>query len=96
MAKRNVRRPTEDMAIARVTAQKDKGPQGDPTLLQKTVMDTDGSQYIIWCFHTHVNTSITFLWNQWRRDWNSIGTFVDFLALCGIIYKHQRVSRGAK
>jgi len=88
MGKRNVRRPTEDIAIARITAQRGKGPQGDPTLLQKTIMDKDGTKYLIWCFHTQLSVSIADLWDQ---DWGSIGTFVDFLTYRGIIYQHKRV-----
>lgn len=92
MAKRNVRRPTEDVAIARVTAQKGKGPQGDPTLLQKTVMDKNGAKFRVCCYHTTVNISMGRLWDQWQRDWDSIGTFVEFLTYLGIIYRHQKIS----
>jgi len=86
MGKRSVRRPTEDIAIARVTAQKGKGTQGDPALLQKTIMDKDGTKYLIWCFHNQLSVSIADLWDQ---DWD--GTFVDFLMYRGIIYRYQRM-----
>ena len=91
MAKRSVRRPTEDIAIARITAQKGKGPKGDPTLLQKTVMDEDGTMFLVWCFHTTINTSLAYLWYRWRRLGEG-GCFVDFLQTRGTIYKYQKAS----
>ena len=89
MTKRSVRRPTEDIAIARVTAQKGKSPKGDPILLQKVVMDKNGMKYRVYCFHTTVNTSISYLWKQWQR-YGEGGRFVDFLLRCGIIYRYQK------
>ena len=92
MAERSVRRPTEDIALARVTAQKGKGPQGDPTLLQKTVMGRGGIKYLISCFHTTVNISIACLWCQWCNDWEDTGmTFVDFLLWYGIIFRYTKI-----
>ena len=87
MTKRNVRRPTEDIALARIA--RDGGPQGDPTLLQKIVMDEMGIKYIVYCFHTKVDIPISQLWGQWQRYGQ--GHFVDFLWRCGIIYECRRI-----
>ena len=90
MAKRSVRRPTENIAIARITAQKGKGPKGDPALLQRTVMDRNGAKYRVWCFHTTINTSLAYLWYRWK-GLEEGGQFVDFLLRRGTIYKYQHV-----
>ena len=87
--KRSVRRPTEDIAIARVTAQKGKGPKGDPILLQKVIMGMGGTRYRVWCFHTTINTSLSYLWSRWQK-YDEGGQFVDFLMRRGTIYKYQK------
>ena len=89
MAKRNVRRPTEDMALAKVM--RDKGYQSDPTLLQKMVLGEDGTRYLVCFFHTTVNMSVSQLWGQWQASWKHM-KFVDFLQHYGIIYKYQKIS----
>ena len=89
MAKRSVRRPTEDIAIARVMAQ--KGPSGDPDVLQRTVMDRNGAKYRVWCFHTTINTSLAYLWDRWK-GLEEGGCFVDFLMMRGTIYKYRKAS----
>ena len=89
MTKRNVRRPTEEIALARVFAQRGKGPRGDPALLQKIIMDEIGTKYAIHCFHTKVDIPISHLWGQWQKYGQ--GTFVDFLWRCGIIYECRRI-----
>ena len=91
MAKINVRRPTEEAALARVFADEKKHPRGDPMLLQKTVMDEVGVKYLVCCFHTTVNMSISYLWYQWQKDYKEM-TFVNFLQYYGIIYAYRKVS----
>ena len=90
MAKRNVRRPTEDIAIARVMAQKGN-PSGDPDVLQKVIMDEDGVKYLVQCFHNKVDIPISHLWGQWREHRESMN-FVDFLVSHGIIYTYRKAS----
>lgn len=88
MASRSMRRPTEDIALAR--AMKDKGCIGNPELLQKVVMDEVGVKYLVYCFHSKVNVSISYLWNQWQEYKRGVG-FIDFLIFRGIVYKYQRM-----
>jgi hypothetical protein len=85
MAKRSVSRPTENIALARIMAQRGKSLKGDPALLQKIIMDEVGIKYIVSCFHTKVDIPISQLWGQWQRYGQ--GHFVDFLWRCGIIYE---------
>lgn len=91
MAKHSVRRPTEDIAIARVMVYETKHPRGDPVLLQKTIMDRDGTKFLVWCFHTTINTSLAYLWYRWK-GLEEGGCFVDFLVRRGTIYKYQKAS----
>jgi len=91
MAKINVRRPTEEAALARVFADEKKHPRGDPMLLQKTVMDEVGTTFLVWCFHTTINTSLSYLWNQWQKC-GGVEHFIDFLMRRGTIYKYQKTS----
>jgi hypothetical protein len=89
MARKSVRRPTEDMALAKVM--RDKGYQSDPTLLQKMVLGEDGTRYLVYFFHTTVNMSISQLWGQWQASWKHM-KFVDFLRCHSIIYDYKKVS----
>lgn len=89
MGKRTVRRPTEDIALARIMNQKYR--RGDPTLLQKTVMDEAGVKWLISCFHTTVGISTTQLWLQWSLEGMGMG-FVKFLQYHGIIYACRKAS----
>jgi len=90
VAKINVRRPTEEIALARVFVDEKKHPRGDPMLLQKTVMDEAGVKYSVMCFHNTVNKSISYLWYKWQKDHKEM-TFVNFLMYYGIIYGYRKV-----
>lgn len=89
MAKRTVRRPTEDIALARIMNQ--KGRRGDPTMLQKTIMDEAGVKWCVCCFHTTVGASMAQLWLQWGLEGKGMG-FVKFLKYHGIIYASRKAS----
>jgi len=91
MGKRNVRRPTEDIAIARVMARKDTSPSGDPVLLQKVIMDDGDTKWLVFCFHSTINISISYLWNRYQRR-GECEHIIDFLMRRGAIYKYQKVS----
>ena len=90
MAK-SVRRPTEDAALSRVTAWEKTRPAPSCNHERK-IMDIDGTIYLTWFFHTRLNLEVAALWDQWRRDWETVPTFIEFLKLFGVIYKSQKIS----
>lgn len=93
MAKRNIRRPTEDRALARVTAWEKTRPASVSTCNhERTVMDVDGTRYVTWFYHTKLDLEVSTLWNLWLRDWGAVPTFVEFLTLYGVIYRSQKIS----
>ena len=85
MAKKNVRRPTEDIALAR--AMKDKDCIGNPELLQKIMMDEMGIKYRVWYFHTTIGMSMSKMWKEWKETGKSMH-FVNYLHRRGIIYQY--------
>lgn len=93
MAKGTVRRPTEDRALARITAWERTRPACVSACdHERTIMDIDGIMYLTWFFHTKLDLEVATLWSQWLKDWRTVPTFIKFLSLYGIIYRFQKVS----
>ena len=93
MAKGTVRRPTEAIALARIAVWERTQPASVSVCNhERTITDIDGTMYLTWFFHTKLDLEVSTLWGQWRRDWGTIPTFVEFLNLFGVIYRFQKIS----
>lgn len=90
---RTVRRPTEDAALARITAWERTQPSSVSVCNHtREIMDVDGIMYLTWFFHTKLDLGVSTLWDRWLKDWGDVPTFMQFLRLYGIVYRVQKIS----
>ncbi len=92
MAKRRLRRPTEDRALGRIMRQHKRSQERDDLLrVRRRIIDEDGTRWIIYVNHQYREMSTEDLRNGWKVRAPEM-LFITFLEKDGVIYRKEEIN----